>query len=137
MREIKFRVWDKTNKTMKIPVLIDFEMSLVRCLCNSGLSVRSFDEVILLQYTGLKDKNNKEIYEGDIVKVKEKLLKEEPVYDSETGEFMGMDYFEKERERTAIVKWKVDGFHLISSQAYEYEIEVIGNIYENPELLQT
>lgn len=71
-REIKFRMWHKKSKKMFDVESINFKDRIVN-IWNSGiysLSTFCLDDVILMQYTGLHDKNGKEIYEGDIVKIK-------------------------------------------------------------------
>lgn len=108
MREIKFRVWDESSAIMRSQN--EYNAVVVDCFFNSDL--------VLMQYTGMKDKNGKEIYEGDIVKIAygiEKPYKEiisEVIYD---------DGYEVDIGRLA-------SFHNVC--------EVIGNIYENPELLE-
>ncbi len=127
MREIKFRVWDKVDKQMKIPVLIDFEMESVRVLCGSGYAVRKFDEIEFLQYTGLKDKNGKEIYYGDIVR-RESLFSEDNLYEIYKIVVWNYGFYAIRRK---------DGSMLTMSDLFWVsDIEVIGNIYENPELLE-
>lgn len=64
MRELKFKAWEKNLKEI-IPV---YNVSFVDNMINKDYAWRTFDEVILLQYTGLKDIQDKEIYEGDVVK---------------------------------------------------------------------
>ena len=116
-REIKFRAWDKTNKRM----LSQDEMTGIgNFYYNYGVSPE-VDEYALMQYTGLKDNNGKEIYEGDIVKHKDqfgniaigKVVWKAP-------EFL-LD-FEKQN------RW--------SAEEEDTGVEVMGNIYENPDLFE-
>lgn len=115
-REIKFRAWDKKGKFMEI---VD-DLQMFNNNLNVGLPSNEYflgeDDVELMQYTGLDDKNGKEIYEGDIVK-----------YENMTGKIMFlngsfiMSNFEETEE------WELGVINA--------EIEVIGNEYDNPELL--
>jgi len=147
MREIKFRAWNEKpwdtggpwkcsehpekehphdncpgpgvpNKTGNM--VYPYEGSMGFQGLYSGDILKSYD--IVMQYTGLKDKNGKEIYEGDICQ------------DSEPG-------FEHE-DIIFEVKWDVCGFSPFCEETSFYEsgkddmIEVIGNVYENSELLK-
>lgn len=121
MRELKFRAWDTGAKRWAsgvMPVLTGLSLELKPA--HSG--------IIIEQYTGLKDKNGKEICEGDIVT----FMVER--FDSIT---LG---FDSEQWHTAVVEWNqddacysfVDGDEPFSVQ---FEAEVIGNIHENGDLL--
>jgi len=107
MRELKFRAWDtKKNKMWDMEELGYFMFD------NITEAETKFNS-ILMQFTGLKDKNDKEVYEGDIL----------------LNKCYG--------ERQIIVKWVTDGFNASShSMGGIKQCEVIGNIYENPELIQ-
>lgn len=86
------------------------------------------NDLHLMQSTGLKDKNGKEIFEGDIVKVTDGDERTN-FPDGGIGTICGLD---------EIFMWYIDGqvHNGLFDISQEYYIEVIGNIYENPELLE-
>lgn len=129
----KFRAWDKEKKRWMTKVIEDVEESEVRLDLwgsvtfrlpwyehenNAVATVDGSDIFDLMQSTGINDKNDIEIFEGDIV-----------------------SYF---RKGNSVIEWKDGGFIIkrVMDGEYEFmqsrtaEIEVIGNIYENPELLE-
>ena len=126
MREIKFRAWLKEDKKMVNVETMDFTDKSIQYLKRSEiinayiLRRERFDDVELMQYTGLKDKNGKEIYEGDIV-----ILND------------------AEEESRCVVKYKYGSYILVDgdlrenlSNVEDRFLEVIGNIYENKNLLE-
>lgn len=122
MREIKFRAWNKIVKQILYNVYpIDQEGT-----CNFGSGTIINCEV--MQYTGLKDKNGKEIYEGDIVSIKSQYETDEPIDTKARVEFFDGAFildFHAMRLTWAVLEYKNSN----------WLIEIIGNIYENPELL--
>lgn len=86
------------------------------------------NDLVLMQSTGLTDKNGKEIFEGDIVKVTDGDERTD-VPDCGIGTICGLD---------EIFMWYIDGqvHNGLFDISQEYYIEVVGNIYENPELLE-
>ena len=132
MKEIKFRAWLKEDKKMENVKTMDFTDKTIRCLkknefINAYLLKRmSFDDVELMQYTGVKDKNGKEIYEGDIVKI----TKSEGY-----GEYYEQVKYTGKIEY-CILEFRAQPFNLRLSDESIVEIKVIGNIYENKNLLE-
>lgn len=135
MREIKFRAWDRDSQNMVIAST--FKANPVNCL--KSLSEQAEESRFeLMQYTGLKDKNGFEIYEGDVVKV---VYEEYPDEDFAIGKvwwfqcyYPAFDvYVPSERAKTGFESYS-DGYNAFTCD--EISIEVIGNIYENPELLE-
>lgn len=125
----KFRAWDKEENRM----IDDYEVFISSDGCayynhyEGGLRDLGLD-VEFMQSTGLKDKNGVEIFEGDIVRVTDEDESTD-FCDGGTGTINGLD---------ELFMWYIDGdvenglFDINSS----YYIEVIGNIYENHELLE-
>lgn len=108
MREIKFRIWDKINRMW------------LRCFNVNLFDIGDLPNVELMQYTGIKDKNGKEVYEGDIV-----ILND------------------AEEENKCIVKYKYGSYILVDGDLRENLsnveakfLEVVGNIYENKNLME-
>ena len=117
MREIKFRAWHKVEKKMSKPFGLGEE--IVRDKNDEYLGLVYEDDLIIMQYTGLKDKNGREIYEGDIVRFKDGLIAKVE-FDPEFGAFVVVS------EDDVVPLYRL----------MRLEPEVIGNIYENPELLE-
>lgn len=121
----KFRAWDKETQTMLDVSLIDFKKSvLVGEHWEFGeTNFINFDDVNLMQSTGLKDKNCKEVFVGDIIKCTRGCPHEVYLEKEYGGTFIG-----------GMPAIYLKG--LLSGYAWTGAEEIIGNIYENPELLE-
>ena len=133
-REIKFRAWDVESNEMTLPndileVLVSMKNEVYAMVKgrNETLGGINRDNTILMQYTGLKDNNGTEIYEGDILSTD--LDRPYLIVEFRNGAFMyqchdnGKDYYDfmaTTGENSNFTKYH----------------EVIGNIFENPELLE-
>jgi len=118
VREIKFKAWNKETKQIDDVIMLGKEFCSLR---NTGSWDK--DKLEFLQYTGLKDKNGKEIYEGDIVR-------EDNWF---TALFNGLHVVFNQELLQFGAKEPDDYFTALTDIKGEWEI--IGNIYENPELL--
>ena len=139
MREFKFRVWDNEmqsfNDNRDINLYTDFPDNITHICYFVNASAMS--GINIQQFTGLRDKNKKEIYEGDIVKIDINMGISTKIVRGEVkfiyGKFI-FDNFKKSKkiiiDRTA---HRYDSFDI--GDFGETSIEVIGNIYENKELL--
>lgn len=148
MREIKFRAWDKQSKRM----IVDKQDFIPLIVTSAGvfrLSATHDDALYslveperfeLMQYTGIKDKNGIEIYEGDIVRLtyircegggwKSNSKEQGEVYFDSTW---GVKFDCKDMtQRTADTHWKVKA----GSFDDAIDVEVVGNIHQKPELLE-
>lgn len=110
MRQIKFRTWDdRCNEMIYIDDFYFFEEH----------GIHSSSDCLLMQFTGLLDKNGKEIYEGDILQDINYPFYKDPVFWA-----------------TVEDEYDIDGWLCKHFQPFNGVHEVIGNIYENPELLE-
>lgn len=127
MREIEFRAWLKDeNKMVKVKA-IDWveEIDIFSINYPEGKSYSGYDRdnIELMQYIGLKDKNGVKIFEGDIVRFEVDDICTKPLY---------IDYDKHDCSFSLFRKGIVDRGLLAH---YHKDIVVIGNIYENKELL--
>jgi len=136
MREIKFRAWDKARKIMGEVINIQFmnmvipQVMFVIINETNPRPLQMPEEALLIQFTGLHDRNGKEIYEGDVVRQKI-CSKDDPAHG-----YYGKDYTVKWCEQEA-------GFNLYELDGGKFQFgsvgwnsTVIGNIHESPELLK-
>lgn len=122
MREIKFRAWDKERRVM-LPVLQLHWDAPTLWIGLSSLDAYHIhrDKCDLMQFTGLKDKNDTEIYEGDKLQ--------------ESYGDIGIVYW-KESAAGFYVKWGDGSDMSLNYGVATIKSEIIGNIHENPELLK-
>lgn len=147
MRKIKFRAWDEEDERMYYSgkVIITFNGYLEEVYARHGNTLFKLIDYKLMQYTGLKDKNGKEIYEGDILsykhitysdcsKTKIEEIEEESFIEIIT--YSPMASIVKPHSKNV----KCFGYDNVNKECLildltSDEVEVIGNKFENPELL--
>ncbi|MGH1833383.1 YopX family protein [Enterococcus gilvus] len=134
----KFRAWDKETAEMcNVGALYfsrDYELEVVSVHLPSGYVVnRSLTQVILMQSTGLKDKNGVEIFEGDVVVGQQYLTT-----DSSTPfEIKGLVRYSKRNTMFYLDEKSFGHDKFMNSLGSSvYQFEVIGNSFANPELLE-
>jgi uncharacterized phage protein (TIGR01671 family) len=140
MREIKFRVWDKLANKIFYEVWIEKKEDGLWWRYENGAIWNNSDSERrnVMQYTGLKDRNGKEIYDGDIVMFDDGERKNLKFF-VEWGEYGDDEYVDK------LECWTVDGSPLsclVYGTGVNYGrgwrtangVEVVGNAYENPDL---
>lgn len=132
MRNIKFRVWDKDLKQMHtcgqdVHDSMTFDENNIAQYYNLQNGCGSPTTYELMQYTGLKDKNGKKLYEGDIVSFRFKKDRKE------LADLIGFIEYQTQYCAFKIVSSPLNGSFRIDDETI---IEVIGNVYENPELLK-
>lgn len=133
MRDIKFRVYviDETGSSVMVyspMILLGVGGNVVKVWSDNGKYKDDTCKFVLMQYTDVKDRNGKEVYEGDILKVRGGF------YDHVKDSY-GVKWFQE------IVRYDREFIRLTSTvfvigEGRQERIEVVGNIYENPELIE-
>ncbi|ASN62118.1 YopX family protein [Latilactobacillus curvatus] len=131
MREIKFRAWHKNRETF-----LDFDWAVdklgrVFSILDKCVYDEFTDEIELMQYTGLKDMNGVEIYEGDVVNVSWPLSKLKGI-----NHAIGYSEVKDGHPVSEAIDWYEDVSRLIQTHDNGGQITVVGNCFENPELLE-
>lgn len=143
MREIKFRVWDKTRKKLFQVVSIDFVLERVEIWVSTIATILSFNKIEIMQYTSLLDKELNEIYEDDLLDV-----------DYPNGTFLARVVYELGSFHIVAVKGSIidylpenwnDNVVPLTSLHWEQDctdgnaidsVKIVGNIHENTSLLE-
>ena len=134
-RKIKFRCWDKQRNIFVEPKVLCLLLAGDETVLafntkqgayripDTGRENLGINRFVLQQFTGLLDKNGREIFEGDIIKYTQHLFNTNP---------------DKFPTKTKQVQWESDlgRWNVYTTAAGKSDVEVIGNIFENPELAQ-
>ena len=149
MREIKFRAWQNGHKRMREVTNIRFKDGVISEVAikqpntapafqTYGIGEYPLEYLNLMQYTGLKDKNGKEIYEGDVLYSIDNIVVESIGGYGRTEQEAAFAVVTYDTDLAAFVL-QSDNVMLKDELIWEHACysEIIGNIYENPELIKT
>ena len=129
----KFRAWDKRFSEFVEDFFVSEDGKIYKKSTDTGygiaISRETSDEVILMQSTGLKDKNGQEIFEGDIL-----IVSDEHSWVEVVSYNQGKAMFVTEEINREFKVPETPLYDLFNTNIFKFEI--VGNIYENPELLE-
>ena len=130
MREVKYKAYWHESKLMTLVYTIDFLQGGIRVSDGCAHTGWAGRDCTLRQYTGLKDSHGNEIYEGDIIEAVFEL------FDGELKNIMDRGVVVKKDYAFQVHTFKGHHEPLHEWEKLSEELKVVGNIYENPELLQ-
>ena len=149
--DIKFRTWDKKTEKMlftgihvlgEVMAFHEIEGYISQNMCGAESILERWNDIVLMQYTGLKDKNSNEIYTKDICRI---LYTDWPSQAAEkNGRYsISLEDYKKSISSILLVKFYAPSFYLCNKNdacssmdpGAHGEIEIIGNIYEHSDLL--
>lgn len=138
MREIKFRAWNKTYNDMEMNVQdVSRKRIIGETACESFQEVVESWEFEVMEYTGIKDDNQVEIYEGDVIECTENTITYKAVV--RFGEYE-QDGSSGEYEPIACIGFYADAITLFNDYATSLlsfdKIKIIGNVWQNPGLIE-
>lgn len=123
MRRLKFRAWETIGREMH-----SFDTLMRTIYAETNMNIFNDDSIILMQYTGLKDENGKEIYDGDILQFRNASGMDDSICHVVWNEDRFSWFIENDESNI------YDELYNITAPA---DIKIIGNKYENPELLNS
>ena len=142
MRDIKFKAWDKSRncycKVNAIIVDLTGKTTIAYAIENRIIDI-IYENIILLQFTGLLDKNGKEVYEGDVFEISGVFSKTKSYYEVCFGSYNNEDTYEDRISGNGWYLKKINGecFEIREiDDLYNGSGMSVGNIYENLELLR-
>lgn len=135
---LKFRVWDKNVKVLRLVDYIDLQKQIVTYhISDLAIAACPIKNIVLMQSTGMKDKNGTEIYEGDILlstaSENQEDWKKWQVHYAD-GRFL-IDYKQIPKDKRKRANLELED--LCEDNVWLYGLEVIGNIYENVNLIES
>lgn len=125
---LRYRAWDKIRKKMGVVISNNWMTGVANIIIDNKETLRQKQDYILMQSTGLKDKNDVEIFEGDVVQFEDCYIESDFLYINK-----------------GIVEWSQGRFTVTNRDSVEMEdlldgelldVTIIGNIYENQELVE-
>ena len=129
----KLKFWDKTDKELGEVINIDFDNGVVDFKTKDGITSTQLKCGELIQCTGLKDKNGKLVYEGDIVRI----FNTKANFEEIRLVIFKDCAFQFNRPNSMVIDKPLYCWAINYLNRYKHiEIEIIGNMYENPELME-